>query len=273
MKEGVYTLPVLHALPRGPAPGRARTRSWPAARRRASGCAGARDRADGWLASSTPGTRSRRPRWLGRSALASQLPDGPADHWRQTQLARFLAVRCGADAGGGRQLHVGAEASLLGYGRASRKRARNVETYYGSYGVVSAVLVAGPAGRRGLHGCPAHRPPAAQPGGKLTTYECGIDPVGEGWSQTQIRYYIYAFLFVIFDVESVFLFPWARCSSGSGYPRSWRWPSSSGSSASACSTRGGRGCSSGPDRSRSRCRGPAGQVPPELGPASTRCGS
>jgi NADH-quinone oxidoreductase subunit A len=44
---------------------------------------------------------------------------------------------------------------------------------------------------------------------KLTTYECGIDPVGEGWSQSQIRYYIYAFLFVIFDVESVFLFPWA----------------------------------------------------------------
>ena len=44
---------------------------------------------------------------------------------------------------------------------------------------------------------------------KATTYECGIDPVGEGWSQTQIRYYIFAFLFVIFDVESVFLFPWA----------------------------------------------------------------
>lgn len=44
---------------------------------------------------------------------------------------------------------------------------------------------------------------------KYTTYECGIDPVGEGWSQTQIRYYIYAFLFVVFDVESVFLFPWA----------------------------------------------------------------
>ena len=36
-----------------------------------------------------------------------------------------------------------------------------------------------------------------------------MDPVGEGWSQTQIRYYIFAFLFVIFDVESVFLFPWA----------------------------------------------------------------
>jgi NADH-quinone oxidoreductase subunit A len=44
---------------------------------------------------------------------------------------------------------------------------------------------------------------------KLTTYECGVDPVGEGWSQTQIRYYVFAFLFVIFDVESVFLFPFA----------------------------------------------------------------
>jgi NADH-quinone oxidoreductase subunit A len=44
---------------------------------------------------------------------------------------------------------------------------------------------------------------------KLTTYECGVDPVGDGWSQTQIRYYVFAFLFVIFDVESVFLFPFA----------------------------------------------------------------
>lgn len=44
---------------------------------------------------------------------------------------------------------------------------------------------------------------------KYTTYECGVDPVGEGWSQSQIRYYIFAFLFVIFDVESVFLFPFA----------------------------------------------------------------
>ncbi|MFA5785678.1 MAG: NADH-quinone oxidoreductase subunit A [Actinomycetota bacterium] len=44
---------------------------------------------------------------------------------------------------------------------------------------------------------------------KLLTYECGIDPVGVGWSQTQIRYYIFAFFFVVFDVESVFLFPWA----------------------------------------------------------------
>ncbi|MDQ3931726.1 MAG: NADH-quinone oxidoreductase subunit A [Actinomycetota bacterium] len=44
---------------------------------------------------------------------------------------------------------------------------------------------------------------------KLTTYECGVDPVGSGWAQMNIRYYVFAFLFVIFDVESVFLFPWA----------------------------------------------------------------
>ncbi len=44
---------------------------------------------------------------------------------------------------------------------------------------------------------------------KLTTYESGIDPIGQGWSQSNVRYYIFALLFVIFDVEAVFLFPWA----------------------------------------------------------------
>jgi len=43
----------------------------------------------------------------------------------------------------------------------------------------------------------------------LMPYESGVDPVGEGWSQSQIRYYVYALLFVIFDVEAVFIFPWA----------------------------------------------------------------
>jgi NADH-quinone oxidoreductase subunit A len=52
------------------------------------------------------------------------------------------------------------------------------------------------------------RPSLPHPG-KLTTYECGVDAVGTGWSQMNIRYYVFAFLFVIFDVESVFLFPWA----------------------------------------------------------------
>jgi NADH-quinone oxidoreductase subunit A len=44
---------------------------------------------------------------------------------------------------------------------------------------------------------------------KYLTYESGVDPVGSGWSQSQIRYYVYALLFVMFDVEAVFMFPWA----------------------------------------------------------------
>ncbi len=44
---------------------------------------------------------------------------------------------------------------------------------------------------------------------KLLTYESGVDPVGSGWSQSQVRYYIFALLFVMFDVEAVFIFPWA----------------------------------------------------------------
>jgi NADH-quinone oxidoreductase subunit A len=44
---------------------------------------------------------------------------------------------------------------------------------------------------------------------KYLTYESGVDPVGSGWSQSQIRYYVFALLFVLFDVEAVFIFPWA----------------------------------------------------------------
>ena len=52
------------------------------------------------------------------------------------------------------------------------------------------------------------RPRRAQPQ-KYIAYESGVDPVGGGWSQSQIRYYIFAVLFVLFDVEAVFIFPWA----------------------------------------------------------------
>ncbi len=49
----------------------------------------------------------------------------------------------------------------------------------------------------------------AEPAGKRATYECGLDPVGADWAQVQIRYYVYAYLYVLFAVEAVFLFPWA----------------------------------------------------------------
>jgi len=44
---------------------------------------------------------------------------------------------------------------------------------------------------------------------KLTTYECGIPATPFAWSNINIRFYIFAILFLIFDVEAVFLFPWA----------------------------------------------------------------
>jgi NADH-quinone oxidoreductase subunit A len=52
------------------------------------------------------------------------------------------------------------------------------------------------------------RPVRPQPQ-KYIAYESGVDPVGTGWSQSQIRYYIFALLFVMFDVEALFIFPWA----------------------------------------------------------------
>jgi NADH-quinone oxidoreductase subunit A len=44
---------------------------------------------------------------------------------------------------------------------------------------------------------------------KAEPFECGIPPAPFPWSQIRIRYYIYAILFLVFDVEAVFLFPWA----------------------------------------------------------------
>ena len=52
---------------------------------------------------------------------------------------------------------------------------------------------------------------------KSTTYECGLDPVGGDWAQAQIRYYVYAYLYVLFAVEAVFLFPWAVIFSRPGF--------------------------------------------------------
>ena len=49
--------------------------------------------------------------------------------------------------------------------------------------------------------------PAAPTTAKLTTYECGVDPVGQGWAHTNVRYFLYAFLYVIFAVDAVYLFP------------------------------------------------------------------
>jgi NADH-quinone oxidoreductase subunit A len=52
------------------------------------------------------------------------------------------------------------------------------------------------------------RPDRPQPQ-KYINYESGVDPVGSGFTQSNVRYYIFALLFVMFDVEAVFIFPFA----------------------------------------------------------------
>nr|YP_009975331.1 NADH-plastoquinone oxidoreductase subunit 3 [Drypetes indica]QNK04672.1 NADH-plastoquinone oxidoreductase subunit 3 [Drypetes indica] len=44
---------------------------------------------------------------------------------------------------------------------------------------------------------------------KLSSYESGIEPMGDAWLQFHIRYYMFALVFLVFDVETVFLYPWA----------------------------------------------------------------
>ena len=76
------------------------------------------------------------------------------------------------------------------------------------YAVVAAVAAAGVlvfAGGMSANRMLRPRWPSAE---KLTTYESGVDPVGSGWAQTQVRYYLYAFLYVVFAVDTVYLFPW-----------------------------------------------------------------
>ena len=51
-----------------------------------------------------------------------------------------------------------------------------------------------------------HRPQTLD---KLTTYECGERSQGQAWAQFNVRYYIFALAFVVFDVETIFIYPWA----------------------------------------------------------------
>jgi NADH-quinone oxidoreductase subunit A len=84
-----------------------------------------------------------------------------------------------------------------------------MDGYLGQYASVGLLLIVGAgfvALSFGVNRVLAPRRPSAA---KLSTYECGVDPVGGDWAQAQIRYYVYAYLYVLFAVESVFLFPWA----------------------------------------------------------------
>ena len=77
------------------------------------------------------------------------------------------------------------------------------------YVVVAAVVVVGLLLFVAAMGARELIAPKVPTRAKLKTYESGVDPVGRDWAQTQIRYFVYAFLYVIFAVDAVYLFPWA----------------------------------------------------------------
>ncbi|MEK7848851.1 MAG: NADH-quinone oxidoreductase subunit A [Chloroflexota bacterium] len=56
---------------------------------------------------------------------------------------------------------------------------------------------------------------------KYSTYECGMETIGPSWVQFNFRYYVFALLFLVFDVLVVFLYPWAVSLRGGGWAAFW----------------------------------------------------
>ena len=83
------------------------------------------------------------------------------------------------------------------------------DTYLEGYLPVGVIILVGIGLAAAMLGVNRLMRPQVASREKATTYESGVDPVGDGWSQSTVRYYVYAFLYVIFAVDAVFLFPWA----------------------------------------------------------------
>jgi NADH-quinone oxidoreductase subunit A len=77
------------------------------------------------------------------------------------------------------------------------------------YLVVGAVIAAGILLFVAMTGIARLMRPQVRSAEKSLTYESGVDPVGRGWAQINIRYFLYVFLYLIFAVDAVYLFPWA----------------------------------------------------------------
>lgn len=89
--------------------------------------------------------------------------------------------------------------------------------YFGQYGLVGLLLVLGVLFVAvSLSANRLLRPNRPTPQ-KIISYECGLDPVGDGWAQSYVRYFVFAFLYVIFAVDAIFLFPWATVFATPGF--------------------------------------------------------
>ncbi|HZO67272.1 MAG: NADH-quinone oxidoreductase subunit A [Kribbellaceae bacterium] len=92
-----------------------------------------------------------------------------------------------------------------------------VSGVWSTYGVVAVIVVLGIGGLVGALALNKALTVTYTTPAKLTTYESGVDPVGEGWAQMHIRYYLFAYLYVIFAVDAVYLFPWATVFAQPGF--------------------------------------------------------
>ena len=88
-------------------------------------------------------------------------------------------------------------------------QAFDLATYAGNWGAVAMAIVIAVLAIGGMFAGSQLLSARRRSAAKLTTYECGIPPTPFNWSNINIRFYIFAILFLIFDVEAVFLFPWA----------------------------------------------------------------
>jgi len=89
--------------------------------------------------------------------------------------------------------------------------------YFGAWGVVGVLLLVAVGFVAVALGANRLLRPHHPTREKLLTYECGVDPVGDGWAQVHVRYYVYAYLYVVFAVDAVYLFPWATVFAAPGY--------------------------------------------------------
>jgi NADH-quinone oxidoreductase subunit A len=92
-----------------------------------------------------------------------------------------------------------------------------VDGYFGGYALVAVLLLVGVAIFAVAVGANRVLRPTRPTAQKLLTYECGVDPVGGGWAQSYVRYYVFTFLYVVFAVDAVFLFPWATVFDAPGF--------------------------------------------------------
>ncbi|MEO6470679.1 MAG: NADH-quinone oxidoreductase subunit A [Aeromicrobium sp.] len=93
--------------------------------------------------------------------------------------------------------------------------------YLSDYAAVGVIIVVGIGLAVAMLSANRLFRPSVPSRAKTLTYESGVDPVLGGWAQTNVRYFVYAFLYVIFAVDAVFLFPWAVVFAAIGWAAVW----------------------------------------------------